>query len=85
MRRTQIYLTTQEHSAASELARQQERTLSDVVRDALDAYIAASDSSSDWRTKLRAGRGMWKDRTDLPDFDEMRRSWDRDVFGERPD
>ncbi|HEU4452359.1 MAG TPA: hypothetical protein VFR81_04835 [Longimicrobium sp.] len=24
----------------------------------------------------RAAAGMWKDRTDLPDFTEMRREWD---------
>jgi len=63
------------------LAREQERTLSDVIRAALDGYLAVELSRADRLRRMRLARGMWKDRTDLPDFDEVRRSWDRDVWG----
>lgn len=34
----------------------------------------------DWREALENVKGMWKDRDDLPDFDELRRSWDRNIW-----
>ena len=33
-----------------------------------------------WREALLKIEGMWKDRDDLPNFEEMRKSWDRDVW-----
>lgn len=84
MRRTQIYLTDEEHSAASAIARSQERTLSDVIREALDSYIASEMPREERLRRMHAARGMWKDRDDLPDFEEIRRSWDRDVWNADP-
>jgi Arc/MetJ-type ribon-helix-helix transcriptional regulator len=75
MRRTQIYLTEVEHSAAAELARTQKRTLSDVIREALDQYLRLEMNDVEQLQRLRTGFGMWKDREDLPDFDQIRRDW----------
>lgn len=33
-----------------------------------------------WREAMENVRGIWEDRDDLPDLDELRRSWDRDVW-----
>lgn len=33
--------------------------------------------TTDWREALKRVEGMWKDRDDLPDFQELRREWDR--------
>jgi hypothetical protein len=34
----------------------------------------------DWRKAWRRIAGMWKDRDDLPDFDELRKTWDRNPW-----
>jgi hypothetical protein len=38
---------------------------------------AARDRHQERLRKLRAARGLWKDRSDLPDFVALRREWDR--------
>ena len=35
-----------------------------------------------WREALIGIQGMWADRNDLPDFEEVRRSLDRALWGE---
>ena len=36
-----------------------------------------------WREALLGIEGMWADRDDLPDFEEVRRSADRDLWNDR--
>lgn len=80
MHRTQIYLTPGERKALGILAARTGRTRSDLIREALDRYLAerGADALSDRTALLRQGRGLWADRTDLPDFAALRREWDRD-------
>lgn len=42
-----------------------------------------SEDRGDWRESLRKAKGIWKDRDDLPDFDELRKEWSRDVWKEQ--
>lgn len=42
-----------------------------------------TSESQDWSESLRNARGIWKDRDDLPDFDELRKEWSRDVWKEQ--
>lgn len=81
MIRTQIYLTEQEQSALKALAHRTGKTQSALIREAVDRLVAQADTRSRL-DKLRAARGMWKDRSDLPDFEELRHSWERFPFGE---
>lgn len=83
MIRTQIYLTEQEQSALKALVRQTGKTQSELIREAVDRMVAQSDASSRL-AKLRVARGMWKNRADLPDFEEARRSWERFPLGGEP-
>lgn len=77
LRRTQIYLTAEEQEALSALARSSGRTKSDLIREAIDAWVL--DASGATRAgRLAAGRGLWADRDDLPDFPALRREWDRE-------
>lgn len=76
MIRTQIYLTEQEQSALKALTRQTGKSQSELIREAVDRLVAQHDSRSRLE-KLRAARGMWKDRADTADFAETRRSLDR--------
>lgn len=78
MVRTQIYLTEAEHAALRSLAAETGRTQSELIRDAVDGYLA--EQSQDVRvSQLAAARGIWAQRDDLPDFASVRRELERDV------
>ena len=76
MVRTQIYLTEEEKSALEAMSRRTGKTQSELIRDAIDAMIAAP-GLEDRRALLAVGRGLWAGRSDLPDFGEVRRELDR--------
>ncbi|VGO23089.1 ribbon-helix-helix protein, CopG family [Pontiella sulfatireligans] len=76
MVRTQIYLTEEEKTGLGVLAKSTGKKQAELIREAVDQLImSASDSQRD--AVLSKASGMWKDRKDLPDFAETRRSWDR--------
>ena len=66
MTRTQLYLDDAVHGRLTRLAKQQGRTLSELVRDALARVYGAVGPEEQLRT-LRAIEGLWRDRDDLPD------------------
>ena len=37
-----------------------------------------------WNKVSSKAFGMWKNRTDLPDFEELRKSWDRERYLGKP-
>lgn len=64
MVRTQIYLDQAIHARLRELAEQQGRTVSDLIREALAR--AFGESNLDHRlATLGAADGLWQDRDDL--------------------
>lgn len=76
MLRTQIYLTESERIALQSMAAQTGRTQSELIREAIDQFIGLHQGGD--RTKLlEKGRGLWQDRTDLPDFGALRGELDR--------
>jgi hypothetical protein len=80
MVRTQIYLTEVERKALKVLAHRLGKSQSEVIRGAVDGLIhRCSDGSR--LDFLRSAYGMWKDRTDLPDFKQIRREMDRSEHG----
>jgi uncharacterized membrane protein YccC len=78
MTRTQLYLDDAVHRRLTRLAKQQGRTLSELVRDALTRVYGAIGPEERLRT-LRAIEGLWRDRDDLPDTDEYVRRLRRDT------
>ncbi len=76
MVRTQIYLTEKERTSLQLLAEQTGKTQSQLIRDAIDRLIGSLDKQNRLYL-LRQARGMWKDRDDLPDFEELRKEFDR--------
>lgn len=79
MIRTQIYLTEQEREALSALSLATGRAQSEIIREALDQFIIQGNPARRKAILARAA-GMWKDRQDLPDFDALRKQWDRDLL-----
>jgi predicted DNA-binding protein len=69
--RTQIYLTREQRRVLDERAAREGRTLADLVREAVDAYIAHGDAA----TVNEAAAATFGA---LPDMEPVdRREWDR--------
>lgn len=77
MVRTQIYLTRREKVALEAMARETGKTQSELIRQAIDAMLESPPVEAR-RALLAVGRGLWSDRTDLPDFGALRRELDRE-------
>lgn len=76
MIRTQIYLTDRQRSELAAISKTLGKKQSELIREAVDRLI--DQRSSSWRELvLREAAGIWKDRTDLPDFRAIRTEWDR--------
>lgn len=76
MIRTQIYLTKQERAGLKTMAAARGKKQSELIREAIDCLLQQSKKSRRAAILDRAA-GLWKDRTDLPDFREIRGGWDR--------
>jgi predicted DNA-binding protein len=77
MVRTQIYLTEEQQRGLERLADNTGRRKSDLIREALDGYLA-EHQPKDWKEALEAVRGMWADRDDLDDFVRtLRAGWEK--------
>ena len=74
---TQIYLTQEERDGLKAAAQATGRDETELIHEALSQWLAA-DRDARRKAALEAAFGMWRDRDDLPDFEELRRSWDRD-------
>lgn len=76
MVRTQIYLTDEEQKGLRALSRRTGLSQSELVRQAIDSLLAGGEELD--RTELlRQARGIWSERSDLPDFAALRRELDR--------
>ena len=76
MVRTQIYLTERQRDELAAIAKIAGKKQSELIREAVDRLIDLS-SRSRREAVLREAAGIWKDRTDLPDFKATRSEWDR--------
>lgn len=76
MIRTQIYITEAEQKALKSIAARTGTKQSELIRRAIDQFIARF-RETDRLKLLQQARGIWKDRTDLPDFRQIRRELDR--------
>lgn len=71
-----IDLSEQQTQALRELAHRTGRSEGELLRDAVTQYLSRAPSV-DRLALLRQARGLWKDRTDLPDLTALRAEWDR--------
>jgi hypothetical protein len=76
MVRTQIYLTEAERQALGKLSAQTGKPQSELIREALDGYLH-QHAGERRRLALARAVGLWRDRRDLPDFAQLRQSWER--------
>ena len=76
MVRTQIYLTEHQREELAVIARNTSRRQSELIREAVDRFI---EDTSRYRREqvLNEAAGVWKGRSDLPDYEAVRAEWDR--------
>jgi predicted DNA-binding protein len=80
MLRTQVYLTKEERGSLNIIAKQTGHTQSQLVREAIDRFV--SQFQYDNRAAiLRKAKGLWAKRTDLPNFEKLRKELDRQKDG----
>ena len=72
----EITLTEQERDALREIAERTGRSQAELVSEALARLISEFQREDD-RNLMRQGRGIWKDRHDLPAPEDLRWEWDR--------
>ena len=76
MFRTQVYLTEEEREGLRQLAGATDRSQSELIREAVDRLLESAEKDRR-KEAVEDAAGMWRNRTDLPDFEALRRSWDR--------
>ena len=76
MKRTQIYLTEKENKSLKDISKIYGKSKSEIIRDAVDKHIERILGGNKIEI-LRTAAGMWKERNDLPDFQKLRKEWDR--------
>lgn len=76
MVRTQIYLTEHQRDELAAIAKAAGKKQSELIREAVDSLINQLGHRRR-EAVLRETAGIWKGRTDLPDFNSTRAEWDR--------
>jgi len=76
MVRTQIYLSERQRDELAAIAEARGKKQSELIREAVDQLIGQAGSSRR-DAVLREAAGIWRDRTDLPDFKAVRADRDR--------
>ena len=78
MYRTQIYLTKNEKEQLFLIAEETGHYQSALIREAIDQYIENYQMRRQRKLDaFDAAAGLWKDRKDLPDFNKIRKEFDR--------
>ena len=72
----ELNLTAQEHSVLEEISRRTGKTEGDLIREAVGRLIDEFQIESR-QILMRKAKGIWKDRDDVPAFEDLRREWDR--------
>jgi hypothetical protein len=82
MRRTQIYLEDRQLSGLRAVARASGRTVSEVIRDAVDDKLAGPRDGVDFDSALDRVTGIWANRADLGATDDLVRRLRTDRRGQ---
>jgi len=72
----ELNLTEQERSVLREISRRTGKAESELIREAVGQII--NEFQNENRLALmQQAKGIWKDRSDLTAFEDLRREWDR--------
>lgn len=73
---TAVLLSEQEYNTLHMIALQTGKSEDDLLRQAVKQLLTQFQLA-DRRPLLRQARGMWRERTDLPDWKSLRQEFDR--------
>jgi len=59
MHRAQILLEPEQHQALAEIARRENRSISDVVRQIVSQWLAEQEEGALWRRRMEAMEVLW--------------------------
>lgn len=65
MHRAQILLEQEQHQALAAIARQEERSISEIVRQIIDQWLAAQEEDAVWRRRTQAMQALRVIREDV--------------------
>jgi len=77
---TQIYLTEKESDSLQRLANQMGKTPNGLIQEAVAKLLSQFDEET-LRKNRMAAAGIWRNRDDIPDLDDMRRLAERFHLG----
>jgi predicted transcriptional regulator len=85
MPQTSVNLSPENSQKLEVIASHTGKSRDELANEAVERLELPSEVShtEDWKAASMQAAGMRKDRDDLPDFDEIRRSWDRSVWSRR--
>ena len=81
MRRKQIYLDDKQVAQLQAAAKTSARSVSEIIRDAIDEKLARANETDDFERALGAAAGIWSRRADIGSTDEYVRKLRRDRRG----
>jgi hypothetical protein len=81
MRRRQIYLDDKQVAQLKAAAKTSSRTVSEIIRDAIDEKLARPEKADDFEDALAAAAGIWAKRTDIGSTDRYVRRLRKDRRG----
>ncbi len=81
MRRTQVYLDERQTAKLRSVARATQRTVSEIIREAIDEKLERPDEGKSFDSALAHAAGIWADRNDLGSTDDYVRRIRRDRRG----
>jgi hypothetical protein len=73
---TELNLTEQERSVLHEISRRTGKTEGELIREAVGQFISCFQVENRLALMQQA-KGIWKDRDDLPAFEDLRSEWER--------
>lgn len=83
MRRTQIYLGEDQAARLRSVARARRRTVSEIIREAIDEKLSRPAEIDSLEQALRAATGVWSGRSDLGSTEDYVRRLRADRRGHR--
>ncbi len=84
MKRTQIYLGDDQAARLRSAARARHRTVSEVIREAIDEKLSRPAEADTLERALKAATGLWSGRTDLGSTEDYIRQVRQDRRGRPP-
>lgn len=83
----QVTLSETNSQKVDELSRATGKTPEQLVNEALAQFASETEAEEqrkfhEWREAMLRVAGIWAQRDDLPDFDDIRRSMDRNLWAE---